>query len=312
MMFKRIEIDEACQMTEPEALLALTMGGRQVVLIGDPDQLPPKVDDYEAITLGLEVSLFYRLQMAKQIPVLLLDEQHRMNPSISFFPSKYIYDGKLNNGPNTSNLHTPSGFPWPNRHAVCFVCCDGDEQATLNNRSWTNKREAFLIEELAQSFFRQRSLDEGQVGVMAAYREQANLIGKRMPQVKTGTVDSFQGSQKDVIFVSLVRSNQLGFVKDNRRLNVALTRARRGLIVVGRRSLLEQSASLWRTWVQWTSTEKLHMDESKVLSEGHERRWAIWNQQVWQAEEDEKWKKWYEQVPRTWQEEEDEKWKKGW
>ena len=271
MAFPRVELDEACQITEPDAVSPMTMGASQVVLIGDPHQLAPQVENHVAMSLGLDVSMFARLRNRGDIPVFLLNEQYRMHPKIASFPGKYIYNNAVGNGENVSHLRPPEGFHWHNGCPVSFVVSTGLEEKAGN--SFVNKREAFVVHELARALFRCGGVKPDQVGVMASYRPQADLIRRFLPEVKTGTVDSFQGSEKDLIFLSLVRSSQLGFVSDDRRLNVALTRARRGLIIVGSRHVLEDSASLWRTWADWMAQEHLQQSESAVLPLGHHQRW---------------------------------------
>ena len=270
MAFPRVELDEACQITEPDAVSPMTMGASQVVLIGDPHQLAPQVENNVAMALGLDVSMFARLQM-RGVLVCQLKEQYRMHPKIASFPGKYIYHDTVKNGDNVSVLQPPDGFHWHKGCPVSFVISTGLEEKDGN--SFVNKREAFVVHDLAKEFFRCGDVTPDQVGVMASYRPQADLIRRSLPEVKTGTVDSFQGSEKDLIFLSLVRSSQLGFVSDDRRLNVALTRARRGLIIVGSRHVLEDSASLWRTWADWMAQEHLQQSESAVLPLGHHQRW---------------------------------------
>lgn len=219
MTFPSILVDEAGQITELDNLVPLTMGACRVALIGDPNQLPPQVRQNEAVVSGMDQSLFLRLKYSGGIPVFMLNEQYRMHPKIAHFPAKFIYDCKLCNGSCVDEFRPPNGLPWRKNHPVMFVDCTGSELQQDN--SFVNHREAFLIQQMANALFDKGDVRPEQVGVMATYRCQADLIKSafeynddkrwKADLVKIGTVDSFQGLEYDVIFVSLVRSTKLGF-----------------------------------------------------------------------------------------------------
>ncbi|OJH42092.1 AAA domain-containing protein [Cystobacter ferrugineus] len=238
-------LDEAAQSTEPLALLGF-LRAPKVVLAGDPQQLPPTILSPEAAKAGLAVSLFERLLADHGDGVKrMLREQYRMNTAIMTFPSKEMYGGELRAHPSVAGRtladvlppETPGDFP-----PVLYLDTAGkgfEEEQEKDTGSLFNTGEADLIvarvKELLAAGIAPREL-----AVITPYRAQAHALRERVeplsPDVEVDTVDAFQGREKDAILVSLVRSNsegQIGFLSDLRRMNVALTRARRHLFVVG-------------------------------------------------------------------------------
>eukprot|EP00850_Spirogloea_muscicola_P000714 SM000002S05794 [mRNA] locus=s2:2220492:2226275:- [translate_table: standard] len=243
--FATCVIDEAAQATEPSALIALVASGASsVVLVGDPRQLPPTVLSQEALQNGLAVSLFERLQ-ACGIQPLLLNTQYRMHPAIAAFPSKAFYDSKLQSQPRPSDRPAALGYATDIKHVVKIV---------------TGFVEADNVEGGCEA-----------IGIITPYQGQARLVrllqelfqaaGPSWEGLEVKSVDGFQGREKEVIIVSTVRagaSGALGFVQDPRRLNVALTRAKRGLVVVGSARTLV-SSPIWRAWLEHMRQEGLYM-----------------------------------------------------
>ena len=133
-----------------------------------------------------------------------------------------------------------AGFPWPQQSAVAFICVQGVEEVT-ESRSVRNEQEANAVGLLVSAFVAGRQVGQSEIGVITPYAAQTTLIKRKlgsadMSGVEVANVDRFQGRENEVIILSLVRSNfrgHLGHVDDGQRLNVALTRARRGLVVVG-------------------------------------------------------------------------------
>eukprot|EP00850_Spirogloea_muscicola_P010795 SM000064S19817 [mRNA] locus=s64:561445:567297:- [translate_table: standard] len=266
--FATCVIDEAAQATEPSALIALiASGASSVVLVGDPRQLPPTVLSQEALQNGLAVSLFERLQ-ACGIQPLLLNTQYRMHPAIAAFPSKAFYDSKLQSQPRPSDRPAALGFAWPDAtKPLAFVdCTDGQEKGAGVVRIVTGFVEADNVEGGWEA-----------IGIITPYQGQARLVhlllcvrliqelfqaaGPSWEGLEVKSVDGFQGREKEVIIVSTVRagaSGALGFVQDPRRLNVALTRAKRGLVVVGSARTLV-SSPIWRAWLEHMRREGLYM-----------------------------------------------------
>ncbi|MBZ4410487.1 AAA family ATPase [Myxococcus sp. XM-1-1-1] len=238
-------LDEATQATEPLALLGF-LRAPIVILAGDPQQLPPTVLSQEAARAGLAVSLFERLLEDHGDGVKrMLREQYRMNARIMDFPSREMYAGQLRAHPSVAD-HTLQDVLPPGTEVdappVLFLDTAGkgfDEEVEPTTHSLFNTGEADLIEARVRALLG-HGLAQRELAVITPYSAQAHRLRERLepfaPDVEVDTVDAFQGREKDAILVSLTRSNsegQVGFLNDLRRMNVALTRARRHLFVVG-------------------------------------------------------------------------------
>ncbi|WP_426736233.1 AAA domain-containing protein [Myxococcus faecalis] len=238
-------LDEATQATEPLALLGF-LRAPIVILAGDPQQLPPTVLSQEAARAGLAVSLFERLLKDHGDGVKrMLREQYRMNARIMDFPSREMYAGELRAHPSVAD-HTLQDVLPPGTEVdappVLFLDTAGkgfDEEVEPTTHSLFNTGEADLIEARVRALLG-HGLAQRELAVITPYSAQAHRLRERLepfaPDVEVDTVDAFQGREKDAILVSLTRSNsegQVGFLNDLRRMNVALTRARRHLFVVG-------------------------------------------------------------------------------
>ncbi|KAG0567437.1 hypothetical protein KC19_7G135000 [Ceratodon purpureus] len=278
--FRLCVIDEATQATEPSCLIPLMRSGADsVVLVGDPAQLPPTVISQEAIETGLAVSLFEHIQQCGVTPYLL-DTQYRMHPAVAAWPSQTFYGGRLVSQPSPSDRPAPKGLTWPNTSKpLCFVdCVDGEEETTTEGYSWRNRQEANLVMNIVERLISDPDIS-GDIGVIAPYAAQVRLLRdlllileKQDPgkfiNVEVATVDGFQGREKEVIVFSTVRCNKerrLGFVTDPRRMNVAFTRARRGLVVVGSSSTLS-SNNYWASWLKYMRDQRLVLDSSASLA----------------------------------------------
>nr|WP_153868165.1 MULTISPECIES: AAA domain-containing protein [Myxococcaceae] len=241
-------IDEATQATEPLTLLGFLRAPR-LVLAGDPQQLPPTVLSQEAAKAGLAVSLFERLlkdhgEGVKQ----LLREQYRMNARIMAFPSAQMYGGELRAHPSVASrtladVLTPgSALDLPERLFLDTAGKGFDEEVEESTQSLFNSGEGALVLARVKELL-QAGLSPRELAVITPYRAQAQRLREQVAQLGEGaqevevdTVDAFQGREKDAVLVSLVRSNpdqSLGFLTDLRRVNVALTRPRRHLFLVG-------------------------------------------------------------------------------
>jgi predicted DNA helicase len=250
--FDVVLVDEATQATEPSCLVSLTLGDR-AVLAGDHRQLPPTVLSLEAADRGLDRSLFERMAGRHGNLVEMLTLQYRMHEKIMTFSSERFYDGRLRASEEVRG-HTlrdlgfddgrvegrlrPVTLP---EEPVVFVDTsreDGGERQRGDSSSRENPREAGLVARLARSF-QWGGVPDGEIGVISPYADQVDLIRRGLEEaadLEVHTVDGFQGREKEVVILSLVRSNdrgEVGFLSDVRRLNVALTRARRKLVVVG-------------------------------------------------------------------------------
>ncbi|HET6344684.1 MAG TPA: AAA domain-containing protein, partial [Myxococcota bacterium] len=233
------------------ALLAWARAER-LILAGDPCQLPPTVVSPEAERQGLGISLFERLLETHADVGLMLREQYRMHETLIRFPSDVMYGGALRAAPAIAT-HTladvlPAGADLDALDVPPLVFVDTagmgfDEEKPESVLSFQgslcNRGEADIIlrrvEELVGA-----GLTPAELGVIAPYRAQARhlreALAEHLPEVEVDTVDAFQGREKDAILLTLTRSNDagsLGFLTDRRRMNVALTRARRHLFIVG-------------------------------------------------------------------------------
>ncbi|MFY0528951.1 AAA domain-containing protein [Archangium gephyra] len=239
-------LDEATQATEPLTLLGF-LRAPKVVLAGDPQQLPPTVLSQEAAKQGLAVSLFERLLSDHGEGVKrMLREQYRMNTAIMSFPSKEMYGGELRAHPSVADRTLADVLPPEagnlDAPPVLFLDTAGkgfDEEQEKDTGSLFNRGEADLLIARVKELLG-AGLEPRELAVITPYRAQAHALRERVeplsPDIEVDTVDAFQGREKDAILVSLTRSNsegQLGFLTDLRRINVAITRARRHLFVVG-------------------------------------------------------------------------------
>lgn len=275
-------IDEAAQVVEPGPWVPLTWGCQRLVLVGDEKQLPATVLNSQARDTGLGVSLFERLVKDGLVSLdnglVQLDEQQRMHPSIAEFPSRSFYDGTLSNGPDTLLRQKIQGFPWPNPELhVAFVEC-GAMAGEEGGRSHANPREADALMVVLEHCLRQGLLPQ-QVGVITGYSAQQDLLrrhwaalapqlGFEAKDLRVDTVDGFQGAERDLILASTVRSFfEVGFMRDPRRANVMLTRARRGLIVFGNGHTLQTEVETWKPWIEWVKQRQIEIPLEGLLGQ---------------------------------------------
>jgi ATP-dependent RNA/DNA helicase IGHMBP2 len=229
-------VDEATQAVEPAAVIAL-LHAERVVLAGDHLQLPPTVLSAAAQAGGLGVSLFERLvALHGDAAKVTLAEQHRMNARIMAFPSEAVYGGALRAHPAVANRSIDASP----LEVIDTAGRGFEEETPEGSDSKVNVGEADLAAAEAERVLA-RGVPPGEVAVIAAYDGQVQRIRERLAAwldlgLEVDTVDGFQGREKEAVIVSLVRSNdagEVGFLADVRRMNVALTRARAKLIVVG-------------------------------------------------------------------------------
>jgi superfamily I DNA and/or RNA helicase len=237
-------LDEATQAVEPIALAAF-LKAPLVVLAGDPQQLAPTVLSQEASEQGLSTSLFVRLLADYGEPVKrMLKEQYRMHEAIMKFPSARMYGGQLRAHPSVAQrtlAEVLTAGATVDAPPVLFLDTAGkgfEESKAPGTESLRNEGEADLVVARARELLA-AGLAPSELAVITPYRAQASLIRERLADVadlEVDTVDAFQGREKDAVLVSLVRSNTeqaVGFLSDLRRMNVAITRPRRHLFVVG-------------------------------------------------------------------------------
>ena len=280
MKFGTLFIDEAAQALEAACWIAIRRAGR-VVLAGDHCQLPPTVKCYEAMKGGLARTLMERICDQKPEVVTLLRTQYRMHEDIMRFSSDWFYHNLMVAAPEVSNrsildLDVPITWveapPSAARGAAVPSGADGavpplgGERGAGTSTSLVNDFEARLSILALQAYFeligRQRVLEERlDVGIISPYRAQVQLLRRLLKQnealrpfrrlITVNTVDGFQGQERDIIVISLVRSNdegQIGFLRDLRRMNVAMTRARMKLIILGDRATLTRHPFYRKLW----------------------------------------------------------------
>ena len=260
--FSQVLIDEATQATEPASLVPLIRGARQIVLVGDHKQLPPTVLSFRAEENGLKRSLFERL-VDLGIEPFLLTKQYRMHPSISKFPNKQFYSGKLIDGINANSRPAPAGLLWPDwENPVAFIPVDGGELVSPDGTSRENPVEVSWVLKIINDLLEAGELTKKDIGIITPYAGQVrairNSMDEKLDDVEVRTVDGYQGREKEVIIFSCVRSNpegNVGFLAEPRRLNVALTRAKRGLIVIGDPATLRSDKN-WQAWLEYIRNSK--------------------------------------------------------
>ena len=257
--FTRVILDEACQATEPCTLLPMMKGAQQVVIIGDHKQLGPVVKNPAA--KELEKSLFQRLvELGNK--VITLNEQYRMHPKICLFPSLEFYNGKLLSGVSErERYYKIPGVNWPSPGGpIAFIRVNGG--ALKEGTSFINNQEINVVRKFTR-FLLKKGIKGNQIGVISPYSAQNNKIQNSLSQsIEVNSVDGFQGREKDFIVFSCVRSyplKSIGFVKSRNRLNVALTRSKYGLVLVGNDRYLERD-STWKKLID-------HCRESGALLE---------------------------------------------
>ena len=259
--FGTLFIDEAAQALEAACWIPIRRVSR-VIFAGDHCQLPPTIKSYEALKGGLGKTLMERIVENKPEVVTLLKMQYRMNEEIMRFSSDWFYNNQVESAPDVKfrsilDLDIPmtwvdtSQFVFPEDSGISFK-----EEFVGESFGRINKAEAELTMLALQQYFekigKERILQERiDVGVISPYRAQVQYLRRQLKAreffkpyrelISVNTVDGFQGQERDIILISLVRANdegQIGFLRDLRRMNVAITRARMKLIILGDASTL--------------------------------------------------------------------------
>ncbi len=245
--FPTVLIDEAAQALEGACWIPVLKADK-VVMAGDHRQLPPTIKSPDASALG--ITLFEKCIARHPEAGVLLETQYRMHETIMEFPSLSFYESRLQADPSVARHRLNSDLPedhpvnWP-LEWIDTAGCGFDEVFDPESKSYSNPEEAHLLgihlnQLLAEADFPQTPVS---IGVIAPYRRQVETLKSQLKPVlpaqislQIETVDSFQGQERDIIYLSLVRSNEdgeIGFLQDLRRINVAMTRARKKLVLVG-------------------------------------------------------------------------------
>lgn len=249
--FDLVVIDEATQATEPSCLIPI-IHGEKVIMAGDHRQLPPTVKNLEAADRGLDNTLFERLAEKYPEKSSMLTIQYRMHQSIMDFSSRQFYEDRLSadesvKGHTLEDLQLDINAFDNNMmpildpaEPVLFVDTaqlDAPERTRQGSTSKENPEEALWVARMADNLLR-AGVAPRDIAVISPYDDQVDLLDRKVDveDLEVKTVDGFQGREKEVVIISLTRSNKndrIGFLEDVRRLNVSLTRAKRKLIVVG-------------------------------------------------------------------------------
>ncbi len=266
--FDLVVIDEATQATEPSCLIPLVHANK-LVMAGDHKQLPPTILNQEAKDKGLEKTLFERmLDIYGHGIKKMLRTQYRMNSTIMDFPCQKFYDCQLEAAEGVADhklsLRVESlDSQWrevcdPHKPVV-FVDTEGmhEERTAKGSTSKHNPGEASIVQNVVNKLV-DLNVTPHTIGVISPYDDQIDLLLKKIKHegLEIKTVDGFQGREKDVILLSLVRSNHwgvIGFLEDERRLNVSITRPRKKLVIVGDSKTLSANRT-YRDMIDYIST----------------------------------------------------------
>lgn len=244
--YSTIFLDEASQALEPAAWIAMLKADR-IVMAGDPLQLPPTVKSTKAAKAGLDNSLLEK-SISLNYPSYLLDTQYRMHNDIMTFSNVYFYKGKLQTASEIKSKTQNQTFK-----AVIFIDTAGtgfeeqmpEETSKDMHLSRYNEGEYFILREhLLRLISEHLELKEKNIVVITPYRAQVRYINDRIQEdetlynlnIRVSSIDGYQGQESDIVIISLVRSNvkgEIGFLKDYRRMNVAMTRAKLHLAIIG-------------------------------------------------------------------------------
>ncbi|TYZ61511.1 hypothetical protein PybrP1_006835 [[Pythium] brassicae (nom. inval.)] len=281
--FDALVIDEAAQAVEASTLIPFKFRPSRVVFVGDHQQLPATVVAKSLLDLGYDRSLFQRF-VANGSRVFLLDRQYRMHPDIAAFPSQYFYKGRLVQDAKlrdwTARLYHASRLFAP---FVFFDVAAGQQSHVSGSKSLRNLSEVDFVLLLVRKLLAQYPAVDWRkkIGVIAPYKQQVYELSARLErlerdadreplEVEVNTVDGFQGREKEVIIYSCVRTSSSwkrrgkgtapldAFWADERRMNVAITRAKSALWIVGSARLLEQSPA-WRALIRAAKDRKCYV-----------------------------------------------------
>ncbi|RAQ99038.1 RNA-directed RNA polymerase like protein [Stemphylium lycopersici] len=293
--FDVVVIDEASQLTEPATLIPLVKGCSREILVGDHVQLRATVQQ-NALLTGYDISLFerhYNLPARKGVAKVMLDTQYRMHRSICDFSSSEFYGGRLRTAvSDTARPLPPSRFPWPrektNKRMVWIECGTPEDLGLRSKANEGQKNMCKRVVELLTSPPAPSSQSSSSsstpsrpmsaptspsIAILTPYTRQRTLLESAIPNATVSSIDGFQGREADIVVFVTVRCNvygDLGFLVDMRRLNVVMTRARVGVVVIGSKSTLTgggtaaeagdsdgESRMVWKRLVQRCETVAL-------------------------------------------------------
>ena len=263
-------VEEAAEVLESHIVSALNAGTQHLILIGDHKQLRPKPNDYDlAVNYNLEVSLFERL-VRNNFPHATLHNQHRMRPEIAELVKPHIYDTLYNH----DSVHH-----YPNVRGVTsniFLIQHNEPEQPSSDLSHSNNHEKDYLIALCKYLLKQGHKC-AQITILVTYTGQLLLMKNSMLKsefqgIRISTVDDFQGEENDIILLSLVRSNKegiIGFLKEENRVCVALSRAKHGFYCIGNFEMLRKNSSVWQSIVSDMESKDRVGDGLKLCCTNH-------------------------------------------
>ncbi|KAL9416864.1 hypothetical protein AB3S75_039948 [Citrus x aurantiifolia] len=279
---KFVVIDEAAQLKESESAIPLQLPCIQhAILVGDEVQLPAMVESSVSGEAYFGRSLFERLSYLGH-PKHLLSMQYRMHPSISFFPNSYFYENKIRDAPTVRKRSYEKRFlPGPMYGPYSFINVFGGREEFIEH-SCRNMVEVSVVMKILWNLYKAwvESKEKLSIGIVSPYSAQVIAIQEKLGSkyekiagfaVKVKSIDGFQGGEEDIIIISTVRSNNtgsIGFASTPQRINVALTRARHCLWILGSERTLNHSESVWESLLDDAKARQcfFNIDEDKDLA----------------------------------------------
>lgn len=253
LTFQTVIIDEAGQALEPACWIPI-LKAKKVILAGDHFQLSPTIKSSEAAAKGLSKTLLEKCVEAYPEAVTLLQQQYRMNELIMGYSSQVFYEGKLKAHPSVAS-HRLFAEDAPLAFIDTAGCgfeekLEGTSSTNPEEAAFTIKHLSLLVEDLRHRYSPEHFPS---IAVISPYKQQIHLLQEQVEhspelqpyqhRISVNTIDSFQGQERDIVYISMTRSNpegQIGFLSDIRRMNVAMTRARKKLVIVGDSATLSQ------------------------------------------------------------------------
>lgn len=258
--FDLIIIDEACQATELSSIIPLKYNPDKIIMVGDPNQLPPTVISDQPL---LQFSLFERM-LSYHKPVML-NMQYRMHPEICKLSSQFFYDGLIETSEEISKLRGKSklGFSYDFNPLNFVDILNGDDRLD-EQKSYYNFKEIGICSKIIDILVNKYGKDV-KIVVLTPYKGQAKMFRaiKDFDSVEINTIDGFQGKECDIVILSTVRSSGLGFTCDFRRINVAMTRSKECLIILGNRKCLSES-NIWKNIIDYVISKTKYYSSGKI------------------------------------------------
>ena len=294
--FSYVLIDEAAQALEAETLLPLIHQAQMVVLIGDDKQLGPVVHSKEAKSKGLGMSLFERIHLLYNGEpfITLLNEQYRMNEKLYEFPNRKFYENKMISKRNIlPDENIMNNLPFPKKDFPSFfINVSGTEET--ENKSYFNSQEVLSVFKCVNELNKNK-VEFRNIGVITFYSAQKQRLYEKFytkekyQELKIDSVDGFQGMELDYIILSTVRSNLegiRGFLNEEKRLNVSLTRARKGLILVGDAKCLAKRPGIFRDLIKFYCSNGLILNNPFSNNREVVKEEELFNKNLLEVEED--------------------------